>query len=565
MDNKLSSEIFDGHKLKNYKNSFWIQYFKKKEYGDRFPWLDLLTQNILNSLGNDYGDKDNEVQVKTLFVDTRKIILNMLVSIDRQVMWIKHSRDSNNYTQNNGYDQKNVWIKYHNLVWITDNMVHKNWIWQKMGWHDERSGHGECTVMLPTFKFYNLCLEYHVEIDELYNIVEKEMVRKPVLQHRKDKEYRHRKNEKGKSVPHKTNVPLVLDSKNWTRKERRIANECKKQNKTMREICQVKLDITDEQKMALFKKQHFYNELLDTDVWVIYTNCEDNSSGEKRVRFGGRISAYYQSLPSELRKHIVISYDEGITWNETIELDYSAIHPCICYALEGVSPPDGELYDIGEVGGMDAAEFQEYMGVSVRSIVKNMILIMLNKGKQNGNSFEKYMTESIMESIFENEYKRISQEFEDDECYVDYEQLQQVVDAGLAEEIKDKMLKKHELIAHYFFNNMKCMDGKADLMNLESRLTHRIRKTFTDLNKPILSIHDSYISDKRDEELLRTTMVKVFKEEMKSIFVPDIKVIDKFGEYKLSGADLWAESEGKCGFVRRGTDICQYQLAEIVG
>jgi len=59
---------------------------------------------------------------------------------------------------------------------------------------------------------------------------------------------------------------------------------------------------------------------------------------------------------------------------------------------------------------------------------------------------------------------------------------------------------------HPYLEDGICSDQGIRLMNVESHITNYIIKEFVGRQKPILSVHDSYIVDTRDVELLRDCM-----------------------------------------------------------
>ena len=60
------------------------------------------------------------------------------------------------------------------------------------------------------------------------------------------------------------------------------------------------------------------------------------------MKLGGRFyGGWWQFIPKKYRVHITINSQP------TIEIDYSGLHPCMMYHLEGLKPPAGDMYDIG--------------------------------------------------------------------------------------------------------------------------------------------------------------------------------------------------------------------------
>ena len=59
---------------------------------------------------------------------------------------------------------------------------------------------------------------------------------------------------------------------------------------------------------------------------------------------------------------------------------------------------------------------------------------------------------------------------------------------------------------HPYLEDGICSDQGIRLMNVDSHITNYIIKEFVRRQKPILSVHDSYIVDTKDVELLRDCM-----------------------------------------------------------
>ena len=61
---------------------------------------------------------------------------------------------------------------------------------------------------------------------------------------------------------------------------------------------------------------------------------------------------------------------------------------------------------------------------------------------------------------------------------------------------------------HPYLEDGICSDQGIRLMNVDSHITNHIINTFVELQKPILSVHDSYIVGTRDVEFLRDCMAE---------------------------------------------------------
>jgi len=223
------------------------------------------------------------------------------------------------------------------------------------------------------------------------------------------------------------------------------------------------------------------DEILDNADSLIdfskqsYHRIFSNNSFKKHGRYYG---PWWQSLKGDLRKYITINN------KPTIELDYSSLHIHLLYSkqkknYEKIFGKDSDPY---ELEGLDK---------SYRKIIKVAFLVSLNM-KNKKNYVQTVSRRLEEEDLFEKN--------------IPYKEI-----------IKQIMLK-HEIISSYFFSGI-----GLDLMYLDSLLTDYITGKFTKSQIPILSIHDSYIVDRKHEKQLRETMTKAMTHN-KFVSMPAIKV-----------------------------------------
>ncbi|MDA9059738.1 hypothetical protein N9K33_04690 [Planktomarina temperata] len=178
----------------------------------------------------------------------------------------------------------------------------------------------------------------------------------------------------------------------------------------------------------------------------------NNSSFTESGRFYG---GFWQRIGEDYRTQILIN-DE-----ETVELDFSSLHPVLAYANAGVDYwkeyPNVGPYDI-LVDGIDDSKV-------AREIVKKLLLLALNASDQA--------------SLF----KAFRSEF-------DYSLLEETFsfpDAVLSK-ILDSIKAKHPVIADQIATGAGTM-----LMNLDGKIVEFVIKRFLAINTPVLSVHDSFI------------------------------------------------------------------------
>ena len=223
-----------------------------------------------------------------------------------------------------------------------------------------------------------------------------------------------------------------------------------------------------------------YNNLLKVsfidigtaDKYVIPYEYYDEKKGFDRKRFipltphrkvvnrvfirgtwelGGRFhGGFWQKINEELRAQILIN------GGRTEELDYSGVHINLCYGLKGKQPPPNEdRYFLPPRFGLTEKE--------QRDIVKQLALCAINADDE-GDAFS--ATRQNMKPGHKGRKLKNTQ-------------LKELLDA-----FKDK----HPLIADCI-----CADKGVELMKIDGNITAHVINHFTEMEVPVLTIHDSYI------------------------------------------------------------------------
>ncbi|MDB2557124.1 hypothetical protein N9X77_04060 [Luminiphilus sp.] len=190
---------------------------------------------------------------------------------------------------------------------------------------------------------------------------------------------------------------------------------------------------------------------------------------------GGRYhGGWWQQIPSELRKHILI---DG---NQTQEIDFSGFHISLAYGLEGLSPPtDPYALNLTDARLTDKQQ---------RSAVKLLALTAIN-AKDRKTAF----------MAFRNEMNREQAGAENKISFTD----------DLLTVLLEEFLNENPSIAHYL-----CADKGVELMAIDGNITSRLIAHFTNKNIPILTVHDSYIVEFEYEDELIRVMNNACKKEL---------------------------------------------------
>ena len=185
---------------------------------------------------------------------------------------------------------------------------------------------------------------------------------------------------------------------------------------------------------------------------------------------GGRFhGGWWQSIKEDWRKQIYLN-DEA-----TIEQDYSGLHINLLYGLQGLQPQD-DPYNIDNLLGFTDEE--------QRKIVKGLALMGIN-AKSPKAAFSAFRQDKKTGSV---------------EKSMTDKQLRLLLD-GFKE--------KHPAIADSI-----CTDKGVELMRVDGRITAKVINHFTKKQIPVLTVHDSYITQHQHSGELRRVMNETVTKEL---------------------------------------------------
>ena len=193
-------------------------------------------------------------------------------------------------------------------------------------------------------------------------------------------------------------------------------------------------------------------------------------------QYGGRLhGGFWQQIGEEVRKKIFINDFM------TVELDFSGLHINIAYALEGLSPIEGDPYEIGLVFNIPASE--------QRSWIKSLSLMCFNATSLQG-AFQAFRDNQPAKT----QAKRLTNR-----------ELERLLVA---------FKRKHPQITKYL-----CSDQGVRLMSIDGAIAAKVIKHFTDKDEPILCVHDSFICREQFKEELVHVMNKKTSETLAGYIV----------------------------------------------
>jgi len=210
---------------------------------------------------------------------------------------------------------------------------------------------------------------------------------------------------------------------------------------------------------------------------------------EDNAPLGGRYyGGFYQGMNKEWRKKIKIN---GL---DTTEIDYSGMGIRILYSVEKIEIDDKDPYDL-----TGYYKHPHLNNEDLRPLLKHILIIMLNcKSKPQAVG-------------------RITADVNDE-------------DKGFPADINVKQLmdafaERHKPIKHLFYTSM----GKLQ-MRLDSEVCELIIDSFTFKNIPVLTIHDSFITDIAHGGELEELMVEFYNRVLGHSKI-DIKVTHEDPRY----------------------------------
>jgi hypothetical protein len=194
------------------------------------------------------------------------------------------------------------------------------------------------------------------------------------------------------------------------------------------------------------------------------------------MKQGGRFyGGWWQFIPKKYRVHITINY------LPTVEVDYSGLHPLMMYHLDGLTPPDGDMYDIG-IWKTEAEKERK------RPIVKEFFNAIVN------DEFGDYK--------MPNESKRV---------------------LGMSnKELRERITHKHPDITHRFNSGY-----GLTLQYEDSKIAERVMLLLLEQDIACLPMHDSFIVQATERSKVVKAMNQAYKErfsvavDLKSTFLFD--------------------------------------------
>jgi len=401
-----------------------------------------VVQPALVGKSNNKGKSDPKRQLKVLLLDL------YVAWLDDPTLCIGINRNNNAYQVNSRYNALHVSRK---IVDVVDVLAGTGYLEYRHGSHD-RTNNGmfsRTSRIRPSLqlqdKFSELVL---LPFDIEHNYLQETVI---LTDYETDEEGNYTKS-KGK----KKRQYIEYDDTDFTKDVRR---DLEAYNQLLRDtyidiatleepfVVRTKKDGTT-QRIKIDQSKKFVRRIFSRGDW----------------RYNGRFyGGFWQQVGSEYRKDIYIND------SPTVEADYKGLHAAILSAEKGIVY-GGDRYELGSVVCPKLDKQQQ------RKAVKLLVLAAIN-AKDRSSAFAAFRQTQPTGSV---------------EKTLTNDELSLLLDTFLQQ--------------HPYLDDGICSDQGIRLMNVDSHITNFIIKEFVTRQKPILSVHDSYIVDTRDVELLRDYM-----------------------------------------------------------
>ena len=401
-----------------------------------------VVEPALSGKSNNKGKSDPKRQLKVLLLDL------YVTWLDDPTLCIGVNRNSNAYKVDTRYNALHISRK---IVSLIDVLVEANYLDYIHGSHD-RTHNGKfsrTSRIRPSLqlqdKFSELVL---LPLDIEHNYLQETVI---LTDYETDEEgnYTKTNGKRRRKFIEYNHTDFTKDVRKDLEAYNQLLNDTYIDIATLQEpfVVRTKKDGTT-QRIKIDQSKKFVRRIFSRGDW----NCNG--------RFYG---GFWQQVGSEYRKDIYIND------SPTVEVDYKGLHAAILSAEKGIVY-GGDRYELGSVVCPKLDKQQQ------RKAVKLLVLAAIN-AKDRSSAFAAFRQTQPTGSV---------------EKTLTNDELSLLLDTFLQQ--------------HPYLEDGICSDQGIRLMNVDSHITNFIIKEFVTRQKPILSVHDSYIVDTRDVELLRDYM-----------------------------------------------------------
>jgi hypothetical protein len=241
-------------------------------------------------------------------------------------------------------------------------------------------------------------------------------------------------------------------------------------------------------------------EVINPETGIIqtpYDKFQYRVFSRNSFNYNGRVhGGFWQTINKEFRPHIFL---DGVP---TKERDIKATFPIIIYHALGIDYWQ-QFLDIPqtEIDKADPYYLEGYTDrVGYEKGFRGALKVVFNSAINTNNSgknlgwLTRIIREEYLHSLLASTPPKITPE------------VAEVISRETPIFIKKFIRERHPLITEYFFN----ASNGLQAMNMESKVVLKVIEVFTNLNKPILTVFDSFIVKNEDDDFLRETIVNSY-------------------------------------------------------
>ena len=401
-----------------------------------------VVEPALGGKSNNKGKSDPKRQLKVLLLDL------YVAWLDDPTLCIGVNRNNNAYQVNSRYNALHISRK---IVDVVDALADTRYLDYRHGSHD-RTNNGifsRTSRIRPSLKLQDKFAELSVSPFDIDHNYEQETVILTDYETDEEGNYTKSNGKKKRQYIEYNDTNFTNDIRRDLEAYNQLLADTHVDLATLEEpfVVRTKKDGTT-QRIKIDQSKKFVRRIFSRADW----NCNG--------RFYG---GFWQQVGSEYRKDIYLND------NPTVEVDYKGLHAAILSAEKG-TVYGGDRYELGSVVCPRLDQKQQ------RKAVKLLVLAAINaKDRKSAfGAFRKAQPKGSIEKTLKND------------------ELSLLLDTFLQQ--------------HPYLEDGICSDQGIRLMNVDSHITNFIIKEFVGRQKPILSVHDSYIVGTRDVEFLRDCM-----------------------------------------------------------
>lgn len=433
---------------------------------DNSVFLNILLWNKSKELKNIINiiyKKNNQKIKKGKFI--LMIILSNLLKLDKNQKLI--------ISLNKNFYSNLKYVNYNSLIKIINFLKNNNYIIFNKGYFNQNNIINKRTEIYPSIYLKSLFSKYKIIDSDFLNISSLISIRD---ENKNEIKYKYTENllrrkkilKKLNYILNKNDIKFNISKNILYQYYNYKNNEYKKNKKNKNRNYAIFLNSIKNKKISLLQKEYIKQRIFNNKNNNYKLNINFNlknyiSIYKNDENHGGRFYHHWvQQVPSSLRKYILINN------NETVECDYSSLHPNIIMSIENIHL-NNDIYIIPEFGKENRKAIKLIINVCLNAKTKKSALLAIL------NIIDNYFIQPNNKNYNSTDIINI-------------------------------IYKYYPWFKKYFFNEYGLI-----LQNKESFLAECIIFYFIQKNIPILCIHDSFIVEKKYKQILKKIMLYVFK------------------------------------------------------